>query len=394
MADPQAAPAGMAAALIALVGRFLQPARHATTGAVHVRDAGSTQALLNSVVVASLPCFLVGTWNLGLQTNIAMMQFGVDAVPGWRGVLLAVTGLGYDPTDPLACFVHGLAWFLPILLVALATGAVCEAALASGRRRAVDHGLLSVAWIYALILPATVAAWQVALGMVFAIVIGKGIFGGTGRYLINPSILGLAFLVFSYPGLIHDAGAWIPVPGYDDPTTIELAVDEGGVAALDAVGYEWWELFLGMQPGPVGVTSLAACLLGALYLLAVGWASWRILLGSLLGLIATVAVLNTFGPDTDPMFDVPWYWHVVIGGWAFVTVFIATDPVAAAMTRPGRLGFGFLVGALTVVVRLTNPAYYEGAIFAVLLASIFAPLIDWFVVEASMRRRRQRAGPA
>ena len=364
----------------------------ATTGAVHIRDGSNTQALLNTLIVATLPCWLIGNWNLGLQTNVAMQQFGLASAPGWRGTAMELLGVPYAPDDILACFTHGLLYFVPILLVALAVGGACELLLASQRKRPVDQGMLSIAWIFALILPATVAPWQVALGMAVAILFGKGIFGGTGRYLVNPSVLGLAVLVFSYSGVIYGEGAWIPVAGYDDPTTIELIVDEGGVAALTALGYSWWELFLGLQPGPVGVTSPLGCLLGALYLLALGWVSWRIMLGSLVGLIGAVLILNTLGPAGDPVFDVPWHWHVLIGGWAFTTAFIATDPAAAAMTNPGRWAFGLLVGSLTIVVRLTNPAYYEGAIFAVLLASVFAPLIDHAAIAVNVRRRRRRLG--
>jgi Na+-transporting NADH:ubiquinone oxidoreductase subunit B len=381
---------GVISTLGALIDQFAYSAPGATVGKVHVRDGVNTQRLLNSFVVASLPCWLIGTWNLGVQTHVAMLAFGLDGAPGWRGQVMTWLGAGYDPTDVLSCFLHGLLYFLPLFTVALATGVLWEAVFASQRRRPVDHGALSIAWIFALIVPATLASWQVALGMSFAMIVGKGIFGGTGRYLVNPAILGFAFLVFSYTTVIHGEGAWIPVAGYDEPTTIQLAVEEGGVAALTSVGYRWSELFFGLQPGPVGVTSAFGCLLGAVYLVLAGVASLRIMLGSLIGMIATVSLLNALGPTENPMFAVPWFWHAVIGGWAFGTVFIATDPVAAATTEPGRWAFGILVGALTIIVRVTNPAYYEGVMFAILLASVFAPLIDFVVVERNIRRRRQR----
>jgi Na+-transporting NADH:ubiquinone oxidoreductase subunit B len=258
------------------------------------------------------------------------------------------------------------------------------------RQRPLDDGLLSIAWLYTLVLPATTPPLQVALGMAFGIVVGKQIFGGTGRYLVNPSILGIAFLVFSYSALVYGEGAWIPVAGYDEPTTIELAVEEGGVPALQSVGYEWWHLFIGNQPGPIGITSILGCLLGAAYLIWIGTASGRIMLGSLIGLVVTVLLMNALGPESNPMFAVPWTWHVVIGGWAFGTVFLATDPIAAATTNPGRWGFGVIVGVLTIVVRVTNPSYYEGVVFAILLATIFSPLIDYIVIERQIKRRRLR----
>jgi Na+-transporting NADH:ubiquinone oxidoreductase subunit B len=370
--------------------RFLYSSPATTRGAPHVRDASNVQRVMNKFVVATLPCWLIGMWNLGEQINIAMAQVGLAAAPGWRGALLSAAGVGYDPTNIGACLLHGFLYFLPIFVVALLTGTLWESIFAHHRRRPVDEGLLSIVWLYSLIMPSTAPLYQVALGLSFGFVVGKGIFGGTGRYLVNPAMLGLAFLTFSYSNLLFGQGAWIPVAGYDEPTTIELAVEEGGVAAILSVGYTWWQLFIGNQPGPLGVTSALGCLLGATYLIFSGAASWRIMLGSVLGMIATVLLFNNLGPADNPMFTVPWTWHFVIGGWAFGTVFLATDPVAAATTNPGRWGFGILVGVLTIIVRVTNPSYYEGVIFAILLASIFSPLFDFVVVERNIRRRKRR----
>ena len=196
--------------------------------------------------------------------------------------------------------------------------------------------------------------------------------------------------MFSYSGVLFGHGAWIPVPGYDEPMSIEIAVDEGGVPALLAVNYTWQLLFLGNQPGPIGISSPLGCAIGALYLLYRGVASWRIMLGSAIGLIVAVSVFNTFGPADDPNFNVPWYWHMVLGAWAFFTVFLATDPVAAATTNSGRWAFGIFVGVITIVVRISNPTYYDGSLFAVLLASIFAPLFDYVVVQRNIKRRAAR----
>ena len=370
--------------------RFLYSSPSLTTFAPHIRDANNVQRLMNNFVVASIPCWLIGVWNLGEQTSFAMGQIGMEALPGWRGAFLGVLGVGYDPEAIGVSALIGLTYFLPMFLTALITGALWEALFAQKRGRAVDEGLLCIAWLYTLILPATVPLYQVALGMTFAMVVGKAIFGGTGRYLISPALLGVAFLSFSYSSLLFGQGAWIPVPGYDEPTTIELAIEEGGVAALRSVGYNWTLLFIGNQPGPVGVTSTLGCLFGAIYLIATGAASWRIMAGSFVGMVATVVFLNAIGPADNPMFSVPWTWHLVMGGWAFGTVFLATDPVAAATTHPGRWGFGILVGVLTILIRITNPSYYEGVIFAILLASIFSPLFDFVVVERNIKRRRER----
>ena len=377
-------------ALLELLDGYLYAGAGTTTSAPHVRDSLNLQRLLNTFVVATIPCWLIGMWNLGEQTHMAMAVMDLETAPGWRHGVFEALGVTYDPRSSSANLLHGLLYFAPIFIVALATGALWEAIFAKYRRRPADHGLLQTAWFFSLMMPATTSMMLVVLGMTFASVVGKLIFGGSGRYLINPALLGIAFLVFSYSTVLYAPGAWIPVAGYDEPTTIELLVDEGGVAALLSVNYTWQQVFLGNQPGPIGLTSIFGCLLGAFYLIYCGVASWRIMLGSLLGLIVTVTIFNAFGPPGDPNYAVPWYWHAAVGSWAFGTVFIATDPVAAANTNPGRWGFGFMVGVVTIVVRVTNPAYYDGMIFAILLACIFSPLFDYVVVQRNIRRRAAR----
>ena len=377
------------AALGVLADRFVWSRSMATLGPPHVRDRVNVQRVLNNFVIASLPCWLIGLWNLGEQVHVAMALTGTVELPGWPAAVLTALGLGSDATSVAANFVLGLLYWLPIFLTALLTGAVWESVFAIVRQRPLDEGLMSIAWLFALILPPSVPLWQVVFGMTFAMVVAKGIYGGTGRYIVSPPVLGLCILTFSYPDTLLGA-AWIPVPGYEELTTIELVVLEGGVRALQLVDYSWWGLFLGNQPGPIGVTSALGCLLGAAWLVFTGSGSWRIMAGSLVGMILTVLLLNGLGPADDPLFSTPWWWHAVIGGWAFGTVFLATDPMAAATTRVGRWAFGVLVGVLTIIVRLTNPAYFEGVVFAILLASIFAPLCDYFVVERDIRRRQRR----
>lgn len=372
-----------------LAHRFLWSSNAVTRTAPHVRDANNVQRLWNYFVIASLPAWLIGIWSLGHQTNLAIADFQVAEPAGWRAGLLEFTGIGFDVFSFTACAVHGLLYFLPIFLVALLTGAFWEGLFATLRRKPVDEGLLAFAWLFALILPATVPLYQVALGMTFGLVIGKLIYGGSGRYLVNPPILALAFLMFSYPDLLSFEGAWVPLAGYDQPTVLELVTEEGGLQVVAAVDYSFWHLFMGDRPGAIGVVSTLGALLGALFLVWSGMASWRIMLGSLLGLIAMSLICNVVAPEHE-LFSLPWYWQAILGGFVFGTVFLATDPVAGPMTDPGRWGFGLLVGSLTVLIRVGNPSHYEGIIFAILLASIFSPLIDFFVVEMNIRRRRLR----
>lgn len=358
-----------------------------TLKAPHIRSDASVQAYWNAFVIASLPAWLAGLWSVGHQANLAIAQLQLRELPGWRAAILQHAGIGFEAGNAFACLMHGLLWFLPVFVTALLAGAVCQAVFARFRQRPVDEGLLYIAWFFALLMPATVPLFQVVLGMSFGIIMGKLVFGGSGRYLFNPALLGAAFLVFSYPGMVFGEGAWVPVPGYDQPTVLELVIDEGGFAVLAALDYRWLQLFLGNQPGSFGTTSVLAILLGAIWLVSIGVASWRVILGSFAGLACTVLLFNFLGAE-NPLFAIPWYWHAVLGGFAFASVFIATDPVAGSLTHVGRWGYGVLVGFLTVIIRLANPSYYEGVVFAILLASTFAPLIDYAVVARHVRTRK------
>jgi Na+-transporting NADH:ubiquinone oxidoreductase subunit B len=372
-----------------LARRFVLSSSQITRAAPHIRDANSVQRVWNYIVIASIPSWLIGLWSLGHQTNLAIADFALDPAPGWRAALLVKTGIGLDAFDVMACVAHGALYFLPIFIVALLVGGFWESVFAAVRKRPVDEGLLYIAWFVALMMPANAPLYQVAHGMSFGIVFGKLIFGGSGRYLVNPAMFAIAFLVFSYSDLMFSEGAWVPVAGYDQPTVLELVTEEGGLKVIHAVDYSWWQLFLGDQPGAIGVVSILGATLGAAFLVLTGVASWRVITGALLGLVGASLVGNVTAPD-HLILSIPWYWHLVLGGFAFGVAFIATDPVTGAMTNPGRWGFGLLVGALTVVIRCGNISYYEAMIFAILLASLFSPLIDYFVVQANIRRRRLR----
>ena len=375
--------------LATLLHRFLWSSHTVTRVAPHVRDANNVQRLWNYFVIASLPAAVIGMWSLGHQTNLAIADFQLTEVPGWRAALLQWLGVGFDAHHIGDCLAHGFLYFLPIFLVALLTGAFWEALFATVRDKRVDEGLMVFAWMFALILPATVSMLQVAMGMTFGMVIGKLIFGGSGRYLVNPAVLALVFLLFSYPDIVSFEGAWVPVEEYDQPTVLELVTEEGGLSVVAAVDYQYLNLFIGDRPGSIGSVSSFGALLGALFLVWSGMASWRIMLGSLIGLISMSLLFNFIAPDHD-LFGLPWYWQAILGGYVFGTVFLATDPVAGPITDPGRWGFGLLVGSLTVLIRVGNPSHYEGILFAILLASIFSPIIDYVVVELNVRRRRLR----
>ncbi len=371
-----------------MVNQFLYSSPERTQSAPHIRHDANVQASMNNIVLATLPCWLIGLWSLGHQANLAMLELEMAALPGWRGELISVLSIGHDPDDLWAGFFHGLLYFLPVFLLALLVAASWEVIFSSIRRRPLSEGVLAFAWLFALLMPAGVAYYQVVVAVSFGYVVGGAIYGGSGRYLVNPALLGLTFLLFAYPDLVFGPNAWIPVPGFETSLPLRLAAS-GGVEAVVAAGYSSWDLFLGVRPGTLASPSILGALLGAVYLVLTDTASWRIMAGALLGMLGTIFLINGLAFEGNALAAIPWHWHFLLGGFAFGTIFFATDPVTAAITQAGRWTYGFLVGALTMVIGVSNPSYTEGTLFAVLLASLFAPVIDFAVVELHIRRRHR-----
>ncbi len=374
-------------ALYQMVDTFIYTPPDVTRTAPHVRDGIDLKRVMTYVVIALVPCLLVALYNTGYQANLEMVRQGIAAVPGWRGALLS--GIGYDPASLFACMVHGLLYFLPIYIVVLAAGGLWEVIFAAVRNHEINEGFLVTSMLFALIMPPAIPLWQVALGVSFGVVVAKEIFGGTGKNFLNPALAGRAFLFFTYPAQISGDAVWVAVDGFSGATPLTLA-KVGGLQAVADHGVTWMQTFIGVIPGSLGETSTLACLLGAAFLICTRVASWRIMAGVLVGMIATSLLFNLIGSDRNPMFAVPWYWHLVLGSFAFGTVFMATDPVSAAMTNAGRWIFGALIGFMVILIRVVNPAYPEGVMLAILFANLFAPLIDYCVVRVNIRRRALR----
>jgi Na+-transporting NADH:ubiquinone oxidoreductase subunit B len=370
-----------------MVDTFLYTPPEVTSGATHVRDAVDLKRVMTYVVIATLPCVLMAGLNTGYQANAAMASMGIESAPGWRGAILDV--FGYNPNNPLSDFVHGMLYFLPIYLVTVVAGGLWEVLFATVRKHEVNEGFFVTSMLFALTLPPNTPLWQVAIGISFGVVIGKEVFGGTGKNFLNPALTGRAFLYFAYPAAMSGDAVWTAVDGFSGATSLGLAA-LGGVDAIREAGISWWQTFFGIEQGSLGETSTLACLLGAAFLIYTRIASWRIMLGVFLGMVATTVLLNVVGSASNPMFSMPWYWHLTLGGFAFGLVYMATDPVSAAMTNPGRWIFGALIGAMTVLIRVVNPAFPEGIMLAILFANIFAPLIDYLVVQANIKRRAKR----
>ncbi|MEM9300498.1 MAG: NADH:ubiquinone reductase (Na(+)-transporting) subunit B [Pseudomonadota bacterium] len=378
-------------ALYEMVDTMFYTPPFVTPHAPHVRDSIDLKRVMILVVLAAFPAMLVGVWNVGFQTHTAMADLGLASAEGWRGGIMDALGIGYDPGSIMACMFHGFLYFLPIYIVTMAVGGFWEVLFAGVRNHEVNEGFFVTGWLYALILPATTPLWQAALGISFGVVVAKEVFGGTGKNFLNPALAGRAFLYFAYPVDMSGTTVWTPVDGFSGATALGASAIDG-MAGVAAVGVTWMDAFFGRIQGSIGETSAIACLLGGAFLIYARIASWRIVLGVFIGMVATTLLFNAIGSDTNPMFAMPWHWHLVVGGFAFGMVFMATDPVSACQTNTGRWIFGLLIGAMTVMIRVVNPAFPEGIMMAILFANVVAPLIDYFVVRANVRRREQRSG--
>ncbi|MCF0175401.1 MAG: NADH:ubiquinone reductase (Na(+)-transporting) subunit B [Bacteroidales bacterium] len=341
------------------------PATVTATGA-HVRDCLDIKRVMTVVLVALVPAALFGMWNVGYQNNLAT---GVDA--------------GFWAT-----FFFGLIKVLPLFVVSYAVGLGIEFTSAQIKGEEVNEGYLVSGFLIPLIVPVDVPLWMLGLAVAFAVLFGKEVFGGTGMNIWNPALLARAFLFFSYPSSMSGSDCWVAfrktdlaIDGFTGATPLAEASE--GFANIQASAMD---MFLGIIPGSVGETSTLAILLGAVVLVWTGVASWKIMVSSVAGALF-VAGLAQLGGATD----VPAWYHLIMGGFAFGTVFMATDPVTSAQTECGKWVYGFLVGALCVIVRIFNPGYAEGMMLAILLMNTFAPIIDHCVVESSIKRRAKKS---
>jgi Na+-transporting NADH:ubiquinone oxidoreductase subunit B len=358
------------------------PNTTASSKGVQVRDAIDLKRLMMTVIIAMVPCLLFGIWNVGHQHYVAIGQ----------------------PAAALAdkLFV-GLVQVLPIIIVSYAVGLGVEFIFAMIRKHPVNEGFLVTGMLIPLVMPPDIPLWQVALATIFAVIIGKEAFGGTGMNVVNVALTARAFLYFAYPTKMSGSvwtyiGDGTVVSGYSGATPLAIAAESTGnvVADLNAFGSGWsdgiyslWNMFIGIMPGSIGETSTLMCLIGAAILIITGVGSWKIIFSTFAGAYAMALFLNLVG--TTPFAQMPAHYHLILGGLAFGAVFMATDPVTAAHTETGKWIYGLLIGIFTVLIRVYNPAYPEGIMLAILLMNVFAPLIDYFVVNANKKRRMSRA---
>lgn len=362
---------------------FLYVPDTVTVKGSHVRDCVDLKRIMIIVVMALVPSMLFGIWNTGYQHDLA---FGLDW-GFWQMVW------------------YGILKVIPLYLVSYIVGLAIEFTSAQIRGHEVNEGYLVSGMLIPLIVPVDVPLWMLAIAVAFAVIIGKEVFGGTGMNIWNPALLCRAFLFFSYPSKMSGDTIWTGgltrymaegtafqsgnglVDAFSGATPMVYA-GANGVQGLTNAGTSFMDMFIGTIPGAVGETSVIAILLGAIILIWTGVASWKVMVSSVLGALAIGGLCNLIGGT--PYMELPAYYHLVMGGFAFGTVFMATDPVTSAQTETGKWIYGFLIGALTVTVRLFNPGYVEGMMLAILLMNTFAPLIDHYVIEGSIKRRAKK----
>jgi len=374
--------------LYEMADTFLYTPGEVTHGASHVRDGLDLKRMMITVAVALLPCGLMALYNTGLQANLAATSLGTPE--GWRYSLMSLLGLSLNANSCLSNFVLGGLFFFPVFLVTNIVGGFWEALFATIRKHEINEGFLVTGLLFPLILPATIPLWQVAVGISFGVVFGKEVFGGTGKNFLNPALTARVFLFFAYPAQMTGDKVWVAFDGYSGATPL----GQGALTGLKGImeNTSWMDAFLGFIPGSMGETSTLACLIGAAVLILSGIGSWRIMLGTLIGTLGLSQLLYTIGSDTNLMFSIPPVWHLVLGGMAFGTVFMATDPVSASMTNTGKYIYGLLIGLMGILIRSLNPAYPEGWMLAILFGNVFAPFIDYFVIQSNIKRRASRYG--
>ncbi|MBT4975479.1 MAG: NADH:ubiquinone reductase (Na(+)-transporting) subunit B, partial [Gammaproteobacteria bacterium] len=367
------------------IENFIFSSTKKTANPIHVRDAIDIQRIMVTVWLAAFPAMFFGMYNIGNQTLEYLTLIGSSNSNDWHHIIINL--VGYSQDSFISKMWIGAVYFIPIYAVTFAVGILWEILFAVVRKHEINEGLFVSSILFALSCPPDLPLWQAAMGITFGIVIGKEVFGGTGKNFLNPALTGRAFLYFAYPSQLSGDKVWIAglsdngvtPEGFSGATPLGYAAEDGLSGLTD--NFSWFDAFFGHIPGSVGETSIIAIGIAAVILLVTRVASYRIILGTILGMMLMSSILNLIGSDTNPMFQVPWYWHFVIGSFAFGMVFMATEPVSGSGTNAGRWIYGGLIGVTVVLIRVVNPAFPEGMMLAILFANLFAPVIDHVVVS-------------
>jgi Na+-transporting NADH:ubiquinone oxidoreductase subunit B len=371
--------------LYEVIDTFFYTSGKVTKVGPHIRDTIDLKRTMTIVMYALVPTVIMALYNTGLQANLALATLGKLSLDGWRGTAISYLGTGFDANSILSNMVIGAFYFFPVYFVTFAVGISWEVLFSIIRKHDINEGFFVTSLLFPLILPPDIPLWQVALGITFGVVIGKEVFGGTGMNILNPALTARAFLFFAYPAQISGDKVWVAVDGVSKATPLAQLADP----AMN-LSASWLDSFIGIIPGSMGETSALACIIGAIILIITGIGSWRIMFSVLAGMVILSLFFNLIGSSTNPMFQVSPLWHFVLGGFAFGTVYMATDPVTAAMTEKGKYLYGLLIGFLVVLIRVINPAFPEGMMLAILFGNVFAPIIDRIFINANIKRRLLR----
>jgi Na+-transporting NADH:ubiquinone oxidoreductase subunit B len=369
------------------------PADKTSTGS-HIRDSLDLKRMMTTVIVALTPCIFMAFWNTGRQANLAIASSSdITVLDTWRVGVLEYLGCGFRPDSFVDNIVHGAMYFLPAYIVCMTVGGLWEVLFSIVRKHEVNEGFLVTGMLFPLTLPPTIPLWQVAIGISFGVVVGKEVFGGTGKNFLNPALTARAFLYFAHAPDITGDRVWTAADGFSGATPLGVLATvpvDGAMKIAETVHVTWLQAFLGSMQGSMGETSALACLLGAALLIRARIGSWQIMAGVVAGAVGLSTIFWMIGSETNALFALGPHWHLVVGGFAFGTVFMATDPVSAAMTEKGKWVYGILIGVMTILIRVKNPAYPEGIMLAILFGNVMAPLIDYYVIQANVKRRKAR----
>ncbi len=361
---------------------FLFVSNHVTKKGAHIKDVIDLKRTMSVVVLAVMPALLFGMWNVGYQHNLS---------------------IGNLENTLFSNFFYGLLKVLPIIIVSYVVGLGIEFIFAQARGHEVNEGYLVSGMLIPLIVPIDTPLWMIALAVAFAVIIGKEVFGGTGMNIWNPALIARAFLFFAYPSDMSGDKIWVEglsnldkiADGFSGATPLAVMAAEGGNTVTNfSQGIGNWsvmDFLIGNYPGSIGETSFIAIMIGAVILLATRIASWKIMFSVFAGGFGMGLLFNLLAPETNIYMQMPAYYHLIIGGFAFGAVFMATDPVSAAQTSNGKYIYGFLIGVIAVLIRVINPAYPEGMMLSILLMNTFTPLIDFYVVQGNIKKRLKRA---
>ncbi|ARB04280.1 MULTISPECIES: NADH:ubiquinone reductase (Na(+)-transporting) subunit B [Neisseria] len=368
-----------------------------TRKAAHVRDALDSKRMMILVWLALFPAMFYGMYNVGAQAFDALTPdlLQQSIANDWHYALANALGINMSSEAGVSGkMLFGAIYFLPIYATVFVVGGFWEVLFATVRKHEINEGFFVTSILFALIVPPTLPLWQAALGISFGVVVAKEVFGGTGKNFMNPALAGRAFLFFAYPANLSGDAVWTAVDGYSGATALAQWAAHGADGLKNAVTGQtitWMDAFIGKLPGSIGEVSTLALLIGGAFIVFARIASWRIIAGVMIGMIAMSSLFNFIGSDTNAMFAMPWYWHLVVGGFAIGMLFMATDPVSASFTNVGKWWYGALIGVMCVLIRVVNPAYPEGMMLAILFANLFAPIFDYFVAQANIKRRKARS---